>query len=128
MEKKWKERGCLKMRIIYGFLFWFTMIQLTTSVGIAFGKFFPDEPTAEFGNGSISEIAYSPDGQLLAVCGSGGIFFYDASNLTQVGHFSGDFGAIYTIAFSPDGKLLASGGADSTIRLWDMATEGVRGG
>ena len=110
------------MRIIYGFLFGVVVIQLWTSAGIAFGQFFPNEPTAEFGNGSISKIAYSSDGQLLAVCGSGGIFFYDASTLTQVGHLSDDFGGIYTIAFSPDSKLLASGGADSIIRLWDMAT------
>ena len=111
------------MRRIYGFLFGVAVIQLLTFGGIAFGKFFPKEPTVEFGNGWIHKIAYSPDGQLLAVCGSGGIFFYDASTLTQIEHLSGDFGAINTIVFSPDGKLLASGGADSIIRLWDMATK-----
>jgi len=100
------------------------MFQFFAFVGMALGQqLFPNKPTAEFGNGSISEINYSTDGQLLAVCGSGGIFFYDASTLTQVENLSDDFGAIYTIAFSPDGKLLASGGSDSIIRLWDMATK-----
>ena len=27
-----------------------------------------------------------------------------------------------SVSFSPDGKLLVSGGADSAIKLWDVAT------
>ncbi len=110
------------MRRITSVLLLFVMIQLTASVEISVAKLFPKEPTKAFGNGTILEIAYSPDGDLLAVAGTQGVFLYDPKTLDQVVHLARGAGPIHAIAFSPNGTLLASGGRDTEIRLWNIET------
>ena len=111
------------MRRMGPILLFFVIIQLTTFVDIAFSKFFPKEPTKAFDIRSIGRIAYSPDGELLAITERRGFLLYDPETLTQVAHLGGEFGALWTITFSPDGTLLASAGGDSNIRLWNIATQ-----
>jgi RNA polymerase sigma factor (sigma-70 family) len=85
------------------------------------GAKFPEKPSARLGKGTISQVTYSPDGKVLAVAGSRGIWLYDADNLNEVGLLEGHTSIVACVAFSPDGKILASGGWDSTICLWDVA-------
>ena len=110
------------MRRITPVLLLVVMIQLTTAVEIAVAKLFPKEPTKAFDIRSIGRIAYSPDGELLAITESRGILLYDPETLTQVAHLAKEFDAPWTITFSPDGTLLASGGRDTDIRLWNITT------
>ena len=81
---------------------------------------FPEKPSAHLGKGTVQQIAYSPDGKLLAVAGSAGIWLYDANNLNEVGLLQGHISWVYSVAFSPDGKWLASGSYDGTILLWEV--------
>ena len=111
------------MRRIAPVLLFAVMMQLTTSVEIAGAKLFPKAPTKAFGNGAITQIAYSPDGDSLAIAGSQGVFLYEPETLAQVAHLAKEVGIILSIAFSPDGTLLVSGGMDANIRLWNIETQ-----
>lgn len=101
---------------------WFIVMILAISCGgMALAQTFPEKPTARLGKGTVRQVAYSPDGKLLAVAGGIGIWLYDANNLGEIGLLEGHASSVYCIAFSPDGKLLASGDVGGEICLWDVA-------
>jgi WD40 repeat protein len=71
---------------------------------------------------SMSALALSPDGQLLAVPDGGlrpAVLFFDRNSGTEVGRL-GLTNQAQRLAFSPNGRLLACA-AGRTVRLWDVA-------
>ena len=103
----------------------------------------PENAKARLGKGSVTgDVKYSPDGKLLAVGSSVGIWIHDAQTGKELDFFSSarsivqkDFEGelilpsehnhhIGCIEFSPDGKILASGGWNRahTVVLWDVTT------
>ena len=80
----------------------------------------PEGATKRLGKGSISEIAYSPDGTQLAVASGIGIWIYDAQTGEALNLFTGHTSHVESVSFSPDGETLATGSWDGTVLLWEL--------
>jgi hypothetical protein len=73
----------------------------------------------------IHDLAFSPNGKLLASCGYDRVIkIWDVTGaLPKELHVLKDHSdAVYGVAFSPDGKLLASASADRAVKVWDINT------
>ena len=79
------------------------------------------EHLSRLGKGPAREVAYSADGQLLALPASTGIYLYDALTLEELLYIPADVW-IESVAFAPDGETLASGSADDLVQLWRVSS------
>ncbi|PAX51696.1 AAA-like domain-containing protein [Brunnivagina elsteri] len=64
-------------------------------------------------------VTFSPNGQLLATSGGGGVKIWDLWGrfLTELKHQS----EIWSVVFSPNGKSLVTVGKDGLIRVWNLS-------
>ncbi len=89
--------------------------------------------------GPANQMAFSPDGQLLALANrvDGTMALHESlfprppanreqiqlvrmADAKMIRGFSGHLGGIDCLSFSPDGRRLASGGHDTTVLLWNV--------
>jgi WD40 repeat protein len=80
----------------------------------------PPSPTeVKSENGTVNQVAWSPDGEVLAVAGSEGVYLYRAETLERLTAL--DSGAV-SVAFSPlDGGHTLVTAYGETIELWDVS-------
>jgi len=70
----------------------------------------------------VSGVAWAPDGKLIAIASTVGIYIYNSATIEEVS-FIPSSSVITCVAFSPDSKILAAGSRDRTVRLWRVSDE-----
>jgi transcription initiation factor TFIID subunit 5 len=70
----------------------------------------------------ISALECAPNGKILASAdGAGNIFLWDLEKGTRIKRCRGHGrGGIWSLSFSAESTVLVSGGADGTVRIWDV--------
>jgi WD40 repeat protein len=72
----------------------------------------------------IFDLAYSPDGKLLALASYQEVRLLDATNQQQLAKLTGPANTVRAVAFSRDGKFLAAAGGlparSSEVLIWDV--------
>jgi WD40 repeat protein/tRNA A-37 threonylcarbamoyl transferase component Bud32 len=96
----------------------------------------------DVGSGAVWQVAFSPDGGLLAVAfdpnGTGDAFYtqqrqgeiqlWDVASRRRAGRaIRPGGGSVFSVAFSSDGALLATGSYAGRLDLWDVATRRHQG-
>lgn len=91
------------------------------------GKLFTHEPWEKDRISRPITLAYSPDGNMLAIGNiNSSIQLWDTAKSELIITFTGHTSNVRRLAFSPDGTILASGSADGNVRFWNVETEEPR--
>ncbi|KAK5131230.1 hypothetical protein LTR08_001199 [Meristemomyces frigidus] len=73
-------------------------------------------------NMKVNSIAFSPDGQLLAVvCDDGCLTIIDYINERVQDVYRSYYGALMCVTWSPDGRYVLTGGQDDLVSIWSIA-------
>lgn len=74
-----------------------------------------------FESEGVSDLAYSPDGRLLALgYHDGTVVLQNRATCMELQRYDWKIGRIASVAFAPDGMTVAAGGENGRGILWDV--------
>jgi len=80
----------------------------------------PEGAIARLGRGCEPGMAFSSDGQFLAIGTAIGLWLYDLETLSPIALWETERGMVFQIAFSPNGKWIAAGNSDKILKVLDI--------
>jgi WD40 repeat protein len=80
---------------------------------------------AVLGHGEANDLAFAPDGKLLAVATSVGVVVTETGVPDATDKLSGGEFYAVTVDVSPDGARVAAGGWDFSVRVWDIESDAL---
>jgi WD40 repeat protein/serine/threonine protein kinase len=79
-------------------------------------------PPDDSHGGSLNDLAYHPDGSLLATCASDRfVKFWDPRSGKLLAELSSHLQDVTSLAFSPDGRTLLTVDAGGVLKMWNVA-------
>jgi WD40 repeat protein len=77
---------------------------------------------ARLGRGNMQDVAWSPDGEMIAVASSIGVWLY-TNAFEDVAFLESD--GVEAISWNPDGRQIAAGKWDGSFEVWDIEKQEV---
>lgn len=83
----------------------------------------PEGAIARLGRGILADLAFSPDGESLAVATTIGCWLYELPTMKPIALLATERGLVSTVAFSPNGQWIATSNWDGIIKIWEIETQ-----
>ena len=83
----------------------------------------PEGAMGRLGRGRIADLAFSPDGESLAVATTMGCWLYELPTMKPIALWGTERGLVSTISFSPNGQWIATSNWDDIIKVWETETQ-----
>ena len=83
----------------------------------------PEGAIARLGRGRIADLAFSPDGESLAITTTIGVWIYELATMEPIALWETERGLVSTVAFSPNGQWIATINWDGVIKIREIETQ-----